>query len=98
MIFAVLEYEQHYADVHPSIETLLRASFSELKCGLQGDSWFWVYLDGQRIEIDTFLSHKHEVKSPVAGPHVDRVIEVLERRFKVRRSDRPILEPHEDDP
>jgi hypothetical protein len=46
MIFAELEYDQSYYDVHEPLVALLGRHFSNIESGLQGDSYVWVLHDG----------------------------------------------------
>lgn len=95
MIYAELEYEGSYDDVHDELVSLLKENFTAVESGHQGDSWIWV-LDGvEKVAIDTFTSMKHRVKSDVPGPHVQRVLDVLERRFRLRIKHPPEPEGHE---
>jgi hypothetical protein len=96
MIFAELEYPQHYSEFHATLEACLRARFSQVQSGLQGDSWIWVLDGGEKVAIDTFTSMKHQVKSARAGAHVQQVIDALLARFAVKVHDQPEPEAHED--
>jgi hypothetical protein len=96
MIFANLEYPELYRDFHYRLEKYLRSQFSHVESGLQGDSWFWVFVGQQKVAIDTFSSMKHQVKSDSAGPHVQRVIESLKATYNVNVYAQPELEAHED--
>ncbi len=40
---------------------------------------------------------KHQIKSPKAGQHVRKVIEILLLKYKVKVYEEPELEAHEDD-
>ncbi len=96
MIFAELEYEKHYSDVHAELVACLGRRFVRVQSGLQGDSWIWI-LDGEeRVAVDTFTSMKHQIKSPKEGVHVQKVIATLRRQFDVRVYEQPELEAHED--
>jgi len=98
MIFAEMEYQKHYSDFHGELIAFIGKHFSQVQSGLQGDSWIWI-LDGEeRVAIDTFTSMKHQIKSPKAGLHVQRVIETLLSRFEVKVYEEPALEGHEDVP
>jgi hypothetical protein len=95
MIFAELQYLEHYDDFHPRLEGLLKKHFSHVESGQQGDSWFWI-LDGEdKVAIDTFTSMKHQIKAAVPGAHVRAVIDALRTAFEVRIYDAPEREGHE---
>jgi hypothetical protein len=95
MIFAELEYEGDYSVFHETLITFVNAHFSNVESGHQGDSWIWI-LDGEeKVAIDTFTSMKHQVKSSTKGPHVQKVIDALQRKFKLKILSEPELEGHE---
>lgn len=96
MIFAEMEYQKHYSEFHAELVAFIARHFSQVKSGLQGDSWIWI-LDGEeKVAIDTFTSMKHQIKSPKVGVHVRKVIETLLRQFEVKVYEEPELEGHED--
>lgn len=96
MIFAEMDYPDHYADFHERLEQHLRTQFQHVESGLQGDSWFWVFDGVQKVEIDTFSSMKHQIKSSHAASLVQRVIESLQTAFSLNVYVQPEPEPHED--
>lgn len=95
MIFAELQYEQSYPEVHGALVALLDRHFSNVRSGLQGDSWAWVLEDGQKVAVDTFTSMRHQVKSAVASSLVSQVLAVLARQYQLKILDPPELEAHE---
>lgn len=95
MIFAELEYECSYDEAHEGLASILHANFTAVESGHQGDSWFWVHDGAAKVEIDSFSAMKHQVKSKVAGPHVQRVLDVLGRHYRVRMKEPPEPEGHE---
>ena len=44
------------------VETVLKKRYSRVMSGQQGDNWIWVFYRGGKIEIDTFYSHKLEIR------------------------------------
>lgn len=92
IIFAELQYDEHYADVHAGLLAHLGQHFSPLKSGLQGDSHISIMHDGQEVMVDTFSSMKHQVKAGKAGPHVQSVIDVLRLKFDLLVYDTPFEE------
>jgi len=95
MIFAEIKYETHYWNLHTELLTFLSDKFSKIEAGLQSDSWIWI-LDGEeKVALDTFTSMKHQVKSPRAGSHVDRVIEILQSKYALEIYTEPEHEAHE---
>jgi hypothetical protein len=95
MIFAELDYQEHYSDFHPGLLAFVSKHFSQVQSGLQGDSWIWI-LDGEeKVAIDTFTSMRHQIKSPKAGAQVRLVIETLLRQFEVKVYEVPEPEGHE---
>ncbi|MDQ8192743.1 hypothetical protein [Roseibacillus persicicus] len=95
MVFAKLNYSQHYEDVHDSLMVLLEENFKRVEGGLQCDSYVWVWLDDTKVAVDTFTALSHEVKSSERGKHVDAVIAVLKKEFSVEVYSEPEIEPHE---
>ena len=97
MIFAEMDYEDDYSEFHQELYLYLSANFSEIKCGLQGDSWFWIFDGEKKVAIDTFTSMKHQIKSNTAGLHVQNVIDVLLKKYKVNQYENPELEGYENE-
>jgi hypothetical protein len=97
MIFAALEYPETYEDMHDGLVAFVKARFSKIDFGLQGDSWIWIFLGDDKVAIDTFSSMKHLIKASRPGSHVDAVIEALRGAYTVRVYSAPELEPHEPD-
>lgn len=95
MIFAKLNYSDRYEDIHDSLAVLLDEYFDRTECGLQGDSWMWIWTAGNKVAVDTFTSMTHEVKADKPGKHVEEVIEVLKKKFPVEVYAQPELEAHE---
>jgi hypothetical protein len=96
MIFAELEYQKHYSDVHAELLAFVDKRFSRVQSGLQGDSWIWILDGDEKVAIDTFTSMKHQIKSAKAGAHVRKVIETLLRQFEMKVYEEPEPEAHED--
>ena len=97
MIFADIEYEGDHRALHEQLSALLCEHFPRIKSGLQGDSWFWIFEGEEKVAIDTFSSMKHQVKSESPGLHVQKVIETLSLRYKLRVYEKPEIEAHEED-
>ena len=95
MIFAELEYQEDYWDVHEELKNYLLQHFEGVESGLQSDSWFWITIDRVRVSLDTFSSMKHQIKSDKPGPHVQQVLDLLERRFRITIYAPPEPEGHE---
>lgn len=95
MIFAELQYDQSYAEVHEPLVALLVRHFPDVRAGLQGDSWVWIVEAGQKVAVDTFTSMQHQVKSPGPSFLVDEVLTVLARQYQLRILHPPGLEAHE---
>ena len=97
MIFAELQYEQDYSEVHSELVEYLKSKYPSLDCGLQGDSWIWIFDGDEKVAIDTFSSMTHQIKSESPKGHLAKqVIEVLSTKYKLIEYDDPELEPHED--
>ena len=95
MVFAELQYPEHYSDVHDDLLAFICKHFSNVESGHQGDSYIWIRDGDEKVAIDTFSSMTHQVKSPRPGQHVQRVIEALQLRFKVKVYENPELEGNE---
>ena len=96
MIFAELEYEQHYSESHGELVTFIKSKFPNVEHGLQGDSWIWVIENDEKVQIDTFFSMRHQIKSSNAESQlVNKVIEHVSLKYKVVVYDTPEFEPHE---
>jgi hypothetical protein len=98
MIFAELEYEGDYDAIHHQLVAFLSKHFSRVDSGYQSDSWIWIFDGGEKVAVDSFSSMKHQVKSAKPGPHVQGVIETLQREYKVTIYESPEFEAHEDPP
>jgi len=97
MIFAELQYEQDYSEMHFELVGYLKSRFPDIQHGLQGDSWIWIFEGEEKVAIDSFSSMKHQVKSEASNSDlVWQVIAALSERYKLTRYDDPELEPHED--
>jgi hypothetical protein len=90
LVFAELQYPEHYDAIHGELVAFLAQHFSQITSGHQGDSYIWIIEDGQRVEIDTFLCMKHQVRCRTDGPHVQKVIDVLKLKYKVHMFDKPV--------
>ena len=95
MIFAELQYHQHYSDAHSPLVTLLAQHFQNLESGLQGDSWVWILDNGLKVSVDTFTSMHHQVKASQPSWLLDQVLAVLAEQYKLRLMDPPVPEGHE---
>jgi hypothetical protein len=47
MVFAEMEYQKPYGDMHDELVSYLDTHFSNIESGHQGESWIWI-LDGER--------------------------------------------------
>jgi len=96
MIFAELQYEQDYSEMHFELVEYLKPKFPRLDCGLQGDSWIWIFDGDEKVAIDTFSSMKHQIKSESSkGYLASQVIKTLSAKYKLTKYDDPELEHHE---
>ncbi|MGY6275726.1 hypothetical protein [Methylomonas sp. MgM2] len=96
MIFAELEYPEHYSDFHDELVEFIQSIFPDIQYGHQGDSWIWITDGKDKVEIDTFTSMKHQIKSAHNGLLVQKVMGVLSAKYKVRVFEIPEPEAHED--
>ena len=98
MIFAEMKYPEHYSDFHAELFAFISRNFSKVDWGLQGDSWIWIFDGEEKVANDTFTSMKHQIKSPMAGLHLQKVINLLQRRYEINVYDEPEFEGHENKP
>lgn len=91
-----MKYQEAYRHVHPDLVSLLNMYFAEVLHGLQGDSWINITVEKAAVDVDTFTSTKHQIKSDKAGPHVDHVIKILKLKYEVDVFEKPKVEPHEE--
>ncbi len=96
MIFAEMDYQEHYSVLHPELVAFVQKNFSLMQSGLQGDSWIWIMDGEEKVAIDTFTSMKHQIKASTSGSHVNKVIDTLARQYKVKVYEKPEREGHED--
>ncbi|THF67081.1 hypothetical protein E6C76_01450 [Pseudothauera nasutitermitis] len=96
MIFADLQHSERYSDIHAELVGFVSSRFSEVKSGLQGDSWIWIFDGEEKVAIDTFSSMTHQVKSNKPGAHVQQVLDILQSRYKLLVYEEPELEGFED--
>ena len=96
MIFAELAYPEDYWDLHEELKQYLSTRFARLESGIQSDSWFWIHDGEEKVSVDTFSSMKHQVKAAGPCPLVQRVIDVLAERYKLKVYPEPVLEEWED--
>lgn len=96
MVFAEMNYQKEYGDFHAELVGFICAHFSHVDSGIQSDSWICIFDDGQKVQIDTFSSMKHQIKSRNNGSLVQSVIETLLRKYNVLVFKEPELEGNED--
>lgn len=96
MIFAEIEHAIDFQTLHAELVTLIQAHFSLAKSGIQGDSWIWIYLGEEKVEIDSFSSMRPQIKSAKPGLHVLQVVDVVQKQYKLRLYREPKLEHHEE--
>ena len=96
MIFAEIEHTGDYSSLHAELVEFLCSHFPRVESGLQGDSWIWIFDSEEKLEIDTFYSMTHQIKSARAGPLVRKVIDILSRLYRLKLYQAPELEPHEE--
>ena len=97
MIFAEMQYQNHYSEFHAELVEFIKSNFTNVECGLQGDSWIWIFDENDKVAIDTFSSMKHQVKCENPNSSLtNKVINALSNRYKLRIYSKPEREPHED--
>ena len=92
-----MDYPQNYWDFHNELDAFVRSNFTHVQSGIQSDSWICITEGEDEVAIDTFSSMKHQVKAASeTNPLVQRVIDTLLSRYKLRVYPEPELEEHED--
>ncbi len=96
MIFAEMEYEKHYSELHNELVEYVKSKFPNIEHGLQGDSWIWIFENNEKVAIDSFSSMKHQIKSSDAEfILVNKVLGHIGSRYKLKVYETPELEAHE---
>ncbi len=96
MIYARFSHDVDYEDFHPELDQYIRSAFENVQSGLQCDSWIWIIEGSDKVEIDTFYSHRHEVKSPNENSELAiSVIKFLCEKYDLEILVKPEYEPHE---
>jgi hypothetical protein len=97
MIFAEMEYDQHYDDMHEPLLQLLKSRFKRVESGHQGDSWIRILAGEEKVVIDTFSSMKHQIKSEnINSTLVKIVIQAIQEKYMLIVFNEPKLECHEE--
>lgn len=97
MIFAELQYKQHYSEIHFELVEYLKSKFPNIEHGLQGDSWIWIFAGDEKVAVDSFSSMKHQVKSEhLNSSLIKEVIRTLSERYELTELDEPALEPDDE--
>ena len=97
LIFAELQYAKHYDDMHDELVDFIKVRFKNTESGHQGDSWIWILDGNDKVQIDTFTSMKHQIKSPLRTSKLVRtVIRELESNYSVNVYPTPESEAHEE--
>lgn len=97
MIFGEIVHEEHYYDVFPGLLELIESAFENVESGVQGDAWIWIIENTEKVALDTFTSMSFQLKSVKnGGLLIEKVISVLEDKYKVYLYEEPEIEGHED--
>lgn len=97
MIFAEIQYDDHYDEFHEHFLKYLKTHFAKVDAGLQSDFWIWIYEGERMVKVDTFSSMRHQIKSEDQNnPLIAKVIAVQQKKYKVVVYDEPLLVGHEE--
>lgn len=81
VIFAELSRE-HFDEI---LSRLLQ-HFRNIQFGSQGDDWIWIYVDDEKIEIDSFFSIELEVKGRRRQARAaTSILELLDPAWVIKR-------------
>lgn len=90
MIYAEIVSGRHYDEVFPELLAYIKDHFSNVESGAQGDSWIWIFADGEKVAVDTFSSMRFQIKSDRASTRLAEVVmTALGRRFELLRYPAP---------
>ena len=96
MIYARFSHSIPYGDFHDELLEFVKSKFTHVESGHQGDSWIWIFNESERVEIDTFYSMVHEIKTSHAEAKlVKLVIQALSEKYELQILSNPEAEPHE---
>lgn len=87
--FATIEHASSYYDFFDELLPHIRAGFSDVQSGVQGDAWIWIFRDGEKVAVDTFYSMQFEINADDDSDLLRDVIAHIERKYPVRRYDEP---------
>jgi len=80
-----------------ALVAMLKAHYSDVRFGQQGDSWIWVESEDMKVEIDTFSAMRFQVKSPSKSHRlVVQILALLQQHYKLYIYPESELEAHED--
>ena len=97
MIFGEIIHDEHYYDVFPELIELIRSEFNEVESGVQGDAWIWIFENNEKVVIDSFTSMRFQFKSDRSGGILlEKVLSVLQKKYKLYLYQEPEIEGYED--
>lgn len=97
MIFGEIVHSEHYYDVFPELLELIKSEFDVVESGVQGDAWIWIVENSEKVAIDSFTSMRLQLKSEKSGGVLlEKVISVLQNKYKLYLYQEPEIEGHED--
>lgn len=96
MIFAEIDYEKKYPEMHDELVDFFKTGFPAIQHEHQGDSWIWIFENEEKVTIDTFSSMKHQIKASSAEYSlINKIIEYVRTKYAVVIYTTPELEAHE---
>ena len=96
MIYGEIVTHQSYYEVYRPLLNLIKANFSEVESGVQGDAYIWIKSGSEKVALDTFTSMRFQIKSnKVGGLLVEQVITTLESEYKLFIYNEPEHEGYE---
>lgn len=97
MIYGEIVTDESYYDVYPGLLELIKANYSDVESGVQGDAWIWIMSGEEKVALDTFTSMRFQIKSnKIGGQLVEKVIATLSSHYKLYIYEEPEPEGHED--
>lgn len=88
--FAFIKHKQNYYDFYEDLLDYVKAHFSNVESGIQGDAWIWITQDNQKVSLDTFYSMQFEINSESQNELLQTVMKTLSVKYQLSIYEMPI--------
>ncbi len=96
MIFAEIHTDRSYYELYPELLSYITETYSNVESGVQGDAYIWIFLNDEKVALDTFSSMQFQVKAGRnGGVLVESVINYLKKKYSISAYNPPLFDPHE---